>query len=211
MKRLFIAILLFTTIGIQIYAQVETRYYQNSDTIPGIKKSQRKTSLESIIKIPKFNLDKILKEDTEMDGEDVPYRFGKGFDVSYSLADGQWESVEDGRLWSLTFESEGAVSLNYIFENFYLPEGAYLYIENKERNVFYGPVTPEVFASDGGTFLTDIIPLIPVPVIQSKRLSQLERKMNLHFPSSVLFMDIEVLWLILKMDLFGRHLTVTLM
>lgn len=158
MKRLFIAILLFTTIGIQIYAQVETRYYQNSDTIPGIKKSQRKTSLESIIKIPKFNLDKILKEDTEMDGEDVPYRFGKGFDVSYSLADGQWESVEDGRLWSLTFESEGAVSLNYIFENFYLPEGAYLYIENKERNVFYGPVTPEVFASDGGTFLTDIIP-----------------------------------------------------
>ena len=75
-----------------------------------------------------------------MEGEDVPYRFGKGFDVSYSFDDGQWENVEGGRHWTISFKSDGAISLNFIIDNFYLPEGAKLYIENQDETVLYGPV-----------------------------------------------------------------------
>lgn len=58
----------------------------------------------------------------------------------------------------MTFESEGAISLNYIFENMYLPEGASLFIVNHDKTVVYGPVTSEVLVPREDTFLTDIIP-----------------------------------------------------
>ena len=79
----------------------------------------------------------------------MPYRFGKSFDVSYSLSDGQWHEVEGGRLWTLSFESEGAISLNFIFENMCIPEGASLYIVNQDKTVVYGPVTSEVVVPSG--------------------------------------------------------------
>jgi hypothetical protein len=108
--------------------------------------------------MPAFDLAKMKKEDSEMEGLDVPYRFGKGFDVSYTLSDGLWKDVEGGRLWTMAFESEGALSLNYIFENLYLPEGASLFIVNQDKTVVYGPVTSEILIPEEGTFLTDIIP-----------------------------------------------------
>ena len=83
--------------------------------------------------MPLFDLEKMQKEDAEMEGEEVPYRFGKGFDVSFSFDDGQWEDVESGRLWTISFKSEGAISLNFIIDDFYLPEGAKLYIENQDK------------------------------------------------------------------------------
>ena len=93
-----------------------------------------------------------------MEGEDVPYRFGKGFDVSYSFDDGQWENVEGGRHWTISFKSDGAISLNFIIDNFYLPEGAKLYIENQDETVLYGPVTSCALPKKYDSFLTDIIP-----------------------------------------------------
>ena len=155
MKQLLVIILLvFSTLHSS--AQVETNCYLNSDTIHNNFKFSRKNTIFKTM--PSFDLDKMQKEDAEMEGEDVPYRFGKGFDVFYTLADGQWEDVEGGRLWSISFKSKGALSLNYIFDNFYLPEGANLYIENQDRTVLYGPVKPDALSKKYDSFLTDIIP-----------------------------------------------------
>lgn len=167
MKRY--SLFLFYTIFsiLQSYAQVETRYYQeenienvNSDFLRlNINTKVKKINVNtSVKKMPLFDLEKMRKEDTEMEGMDVPYRFGKGFDVYYTLSDGLWHDVDEGRVWTMTIESEGALSLNYIFENFYLPDGACLFIVNEDKTVVYGPVTSEVLVPKESTFLTDIIP-----------------------------------------------------
>lgn len=139
-------------------AQVETQYFQESNTVYFVQDFLRTNLDTKIIRMPAFDLEKMQKEDAEMEGLDVPYRFGKGFDVSYTLSDGLWQDVEGGRLWTLTFESKGAISLNYIFENMHLPEGANLFIMNQDKTVVYGPVTSEVCVPRESTFLTDVIP-----------------------------------------------------
>lgn len=157
MKR--IAFILFILIAsVHTFAQVETKYFLKGDTIVSdVHKMIRQSKAAKVKVIPAFDLEKLRKEDEEMKGEDVPYRFGKGFDVSYTLSDGEWEYVEDGRLWSLSFESKGALSLNYIFDDFYLPDGASLYVENEDKTVLYGPVTSDMIIQKRSTFLTDVI------------------------------------------------------
>ena len=159
MKR--ISFLLFSILSVlQCFAQVETRYYQEGDTAflfrDYIFQNLKQNGI--VIKMPSFDLDTMREADKEMEGLDVPYRFGKGFDVSYTLSDGLWQNVDGGRLWSLSFESEGAISLNFIFENMYLPVGASLFIVNNDKTVVYGPVTSEVLVPRESSFLTDIIP-----------------------------------------------------
>ena len=136
------------------YSQVETRYFSKGEASKFIDKPIRSTS--DIKVMPSFDLAKLKKEDAKRDSTGGMLRFGKPFDVSYTLADGQWEDVDGGRMWSITFKSEGALSLNFIFDDFHLPEGAELYVINKEESVLFGPVTKES-TTENGYFLTDII------------------------------------------------------
>lgn len=43
---------------------------------------------------------------------------------------------------------EGAVSLNFVFEDFSLPNGAYLNIVNSDETIVYGPVTSDRIPND---------------------------------------------------------------
>ena len=43
---------------------------------------------------------------------------------------------------------EGAVSLNFVFEDFSLPNGAYLNIVNSDETIVYGPVTSDRILND---------------------------------------------------------------
>lgn len=158
MKRYYFILVLSILSALQSYAQVETHYYQEGDTTNVLPDYIFHKQNGITIKMPAFDLEKMRKEDAEMEGTDAPYRFGKGFDVSYTLSDGLWQDVDGGRLWALTFESEGALSLNYIFENIFLPDGANLFIVNHDNTVVYGPVTSEVCVPRESTFLTDVIP-----------------------------------------------------
>ena len=96
-------------------------------------------------------LDECLDKDT-----DIPYQFGFAFDVEYTLDDGLWQDVEDGRVWTIKIVSSGALSLNFILDNFSLPQGGTLEIVNKECDVLYGPVFNDAIPSSGH-FLTDLI------------------------------------------------------
>lgn len=123
------------------YSQVETRYMNKGEAAKLINKPICSTGV--IKEMPPFNLAQLEKEDAERDSTESMFRFGKLFDVFYTLADGQWEDVDGGRMWSMTFKSEGALSLNFVFNDFRLPKGAELYIINKEETVLFGPVTKE--------------------------------------------------------------------
>ena len=138
-----------------IYAQVETHYYEMGKSDVSIIRSVR--SNQKVNRMPSFDLAALQREDAKKDSMGGFFRFGKGFDVGYTLADGQWENVEGGRLWTMTFASANALSLNFVFNDFHLPEGAELYVENEDKTVAYGPVTKEA-TTENGVFLTDIIP-----------------------------------------------------
>lgn len=76
--------------------------------------------------------------------KDVPFRFGKNFDVSLELSDGEWTELPNGdRLWNLGIESTGAFSLNFLFSTFKLPEGGKLFIYNEDKSYKIGAFTSE--------------------------------------------------------------------
>lgn len=156
MKKLLISLIIVSA-SISVCGQIETKFLSKKNVLEQtfLGKVQQRQSAE--IKMPAFDLNKLIEEDKMMDGKDVPFRFGNAFNVSYSLEDGQWQNVDDGRVWTMSFTSEGALSLNFVFRDFSLPEGACLYIANKEGTVLYGPVTSKDIP-ESPLFLTDIIP-----------------------------------------------------
>ncbi|GGE25940.1 T9SS type A sorting domain-containing protein [Psychroflexus planctonicus] len=96
------------------------------------------------IDLPDFDLKKLQKEDQVNDErDDVPWRFGYEHSVSYGLDNtGTWETLPNGdRIWLVSFKSEGAKTLNFIFDQFYLPEGAKLYFYNEDRTDLLGAYT----------------------------------------------------------------------
>lgn len=152
MKRFLISMILIW-VTITVYSQVMT-YYNPKDVKLIVETKKVDVSVK---RMPPVDVEKLHKEDLEMRGEDVPFRFGYGFDTFFYFDDGIWEELDNGRLWTIIIESENALSLNFVFDNLYLPDGAYLNIYNQDKSIIYGPVTNKVIPHDG-FFLTDIIP-----------------------------------------------------
>ncbi|RYJ41175.1 T9SS type A sorting domain-containing protein [Flavobacterium beibuense] len=93
------------------------------------------------IVMPSFDLAKIEQEDLRNQGRmDIPYRFGYEFVVDYNLANsGHWQTLENGdRIWRIRFYSEGAKTMNFLFSDFYMPEGASLYLYSNDRKDVLG-------------------------------------------------------------------------
>lgn len=142
-------------------AQVQTRFFPDGNALSDTRLSNLAQTRNGkvIQRLPAFDAFALLQEDSVIQAEsmgDVPFRFGKDFEVNVSLKDGIWNYIEGGRVWSMSFLSEGAYSLNFIFENFYLPEGGELYIANQEETILYGPVTSNE-NPENGCFFTDLI------------------------------------------------------
>lgn len=156
MKKVFFAVIIWCIPSV-LFSQVLTQRFAKGEAVEKGVKIKKEITSGSIIELPKVDIEKLLMEDAEVAGEDVPYRFGYGFDTSYSLKDGEWDNVEGGRLWSLCFKSNGAVSLNFIFNDFSLPDGAFLNIVNSDETIVYGPVTSDNIPQDR-FFLSDVIP-----------------------------------------------------
>ena len=68
------------------------------------------------------------------------FQFAKAFDVTLTLADGNWVHVDNEvRLWRLAIESKSALSLHLLFDDFELPPGAELYLVSDDA--VSGPFT----------------------------------------------------------------------
>lgn len=109
-----------------------------------------------IVKLPAIDFAEIARLADEQNDSLSKHRFGKGTKVSLSLDDGHWTDVDGGRLWTISFKSENALSLNFVLKNFHLIKGAKLYITNYNKHIIYGPVTSDAIAYSD-VFLTDII------------------------------------------------------
>ncbi|MFY0483267.1 T9SS type A sorting domain-containing protein [Flavobacterium sp. PLA-1-15] len=103
--------------------------------------SLRNTAKITPIVLPEINLKKLQAEDLVNDQrKDLPWRFGQEIIVDYNLGNsGEWTTLENGdRIWRIRFQSNGAKTMNFIFSDFYMPEGATLYLYNNNRTDLLG-------------------------------------------------------------------------
>ncbi|MFC5048541.1 T9SS type A sorting domain-containing protein [Aquimarina hainanensis] len=96
------------------------------------------------IYMPSFDLRKVQAEDRINDRYSTKaWRFGYEFSVDIGLGNaGKWEELPNGdRLWRVLIVSNGAKTLNFVFDRYKLPEGATVYLYNDERTFKLGAYT----------------------------------------------------------------------
>ncbi len=97
------------------------------------------------VRMDGIDLPTLLAED-EIDKKfGTPLRFGFPFDVNYTLGNsGVWETLPNGdRLWKLRLECPDAYSINLVYDDFHLPEGAKLYLYSEDRSMVIGAFTAQ--------------------------------------------------------------------
>jgi len=110
--------------------------------------------------LPDFDLKTRLQQDSIRDlDRSLPYRFGKEFEVDIDIdKDGQWINLSDGsRVWVINIQSSGAKTMNFIFDEFYLPPGSKLYFYNDQKTDLLGAYTSSQNQDSGvfGSWLVD--------------------------------------------------------
>jgi hypothetical protein len=166
-------ILMFIFVASAIEAQVISNRYEKDEVFkihPQLKQKKAKSPQK---KMAIVNVQKLIEEDRQLAKMDRPFRFGYGFDVHYSLNDGIWEENDSSKIWSMNISSLGAYSLNFIFQQLFLAEGAQLFIYNNDKSMVYGPVISEQNAV-GEHFLTDLIAgdEVTIQLIEPKNIKQ---------------------------------------
>lgn len=96
-----------------------------------------------IYSLPKFDVNKLIAEDKANENKAKPYRFAKTFNIYITpWIAGTWDTLPNGdKIWRITFRSNGAYSLHFLINPFYLPDGAKLYFYNKDKSYVLGAIT----------------------------------------------------------------------
>lgn len=105
------------------------------------------------LRMPAIDENALLAEDDINNrNKDVPYRFGYNFEPDVTLENaGVWHKLPSGdRVWRLALRSDGARSLNVTFDQFFLPEGAKLFIFSPDYTHVLGAFTTANNHPDGG-------------------------------------------------------------
>lgn len=99
-----------------------------------------------------FDLEAIRAEDAVNDQhKDIPWRFGYKYDTDINLSNsGKWIDLSGGnRLWRTRISCSGAMTINLLLKNVYLPEGARLYLFDSENTNRVGAYTSRNNRADG--------------------------------------------------------------
>lgn len=93
--------------------------------------------------MPNIDIAKLMAEDEEDLKFNNPLRFAFGHAVNFNLKNaGTWEALPNGdRVWRLQIQCPDALSINFLYSDFYLPEGGQLFIYNKDRSQVLGAFT----------------------------------------------------------------------
>lgn len=137
MKR-FLIILLVIVINANVFAQISTNETPFSFGINAKHWNDTK-----IVVMPALDMAKIDAEDHEDEEYGFPPRFGYPHKVNYDLKNsGTWCELPNGdKLWQLNVVCPNALSVNFCYDKFWIPEGGKLYVYSKDRNHCIGAFT----------------------------------------------------------------------
>ena len=113
-----------------------------------LKTSDLKSSEKRIVEMPPIeNFLSLDEVNLEVFSRDLlkPFEFAYPFDVNLAPNNsGTWFQSENGiQVWKLTIKSKNAKSINLIFEEFAIPQGARLFLYNKDQSHILGAFTNE--------------------------------------------------------------------
>ncbi|MDR0438254.1 MAG: trypsin-like peptidase domain-containing protein, partial [Bacteroidales bacterium] len=101
-------------------------------------------------RLPSFDMERVKKEDVEDEANGIPPRFGYKHEVDYNLYNsGEWTELPNGdKLWRLIISSPDALSINLLYDKFWLPDGAKFWVYSNDNKQSIGAITS---ANNSGT------------------------------------------------------------
>lgn len=93
--------------------------------------------------LPPLNMDEVQSKERQDTERGLPPRFGMPVAVDLNLENsGSWQTLDNGdQLWQLSIRAPGATSVNLLYDDFWLPPGATLYLYNEDRTQVLGGFT----------------------------------------------------------------------
>lgn len=119
----------------------------------------KSASSSSIIEVPvNLDIDRLIWEDEIVERNGGTARVAEVLPVNVDIArTGNWITLSDSsKIWQQTIYAEGAKGLIISYKDFYIPEGAKLFIYNSDHSQVLGAYTKNTHPQ-GGAFATEII------------------------------------------------------
>lgn len=125
-----------------VYAQLSTNELPVSFSSK-IKLTEISRSSADVVTMPKLDMVKIEAEDKEDEEYDMPPRFGYPHKVNYDLNNsGTWYELPNGdKLWQLNVVCPDALSINFCYDKFWIPEGGKFFVYSKDKTRAIGAFT----------------------------------------------------------------------
>lgn len=105
----------------------------------GIKAAKIGLAAPPVERMPEVDVAPLMAEDEARlaQGNKGPYRFGYNHSVHLGMDNsGAWDVLPNGdRLWRLALECPGALSVNFVFDEYVVPEGARVFVYNDAGEV----------------------------------------------------------------------------
>ena len=132
MKRTIFTVITLLLSYCFMYAQISTNEEPISfrTNIPTLRGNNN-----TLKTMPLLDMEKIQQEDKEDEAKRVPPRFGYKHAVNYNLENsGEWINLPSGdRIWRLAITCSDALSINLLYDKFWLPDGAKFFIYSSDR------------------------------------------------------------------------------
>jgi len=138
MKQTLLAVI-FLCLSISfVFAQDNT-----GGTPPSFIYSNLQTDIDYVT-VQSPDLAQLAIQDLDRSQKSEPFRIGLTLPVDFCLNNsGTWTDLpeENASLWRLTVKSEGATAIGFGYASFYMPEGARLFLYNKDKSKIIGAYT----------------------------------------------------------------------
>jgi len=123
-----------------IHGQISTKEEPISfrTNLPELQQSEK-----TVKSFASLDMKKIEQEDIEDEANGIPPRFGYKYAVNYNLDNsGEWTILSNGdKLWRLVISCQDALSINLLYDKFWIPEGAKFFIYSNDRRHSIGAFT----------------------------------------------------------------------
>jgi hypothetical protein len=140
MKRNLLTTVVLLLSYLHVFGQISTEEEPVSFrmNIPTLTRSERVHKI-----MPSLDMRKLEQEDREDEVNGIPPRFGFPHEVNYNLENsGEWTNLPDGsRMWRLVISCSDALSINLLYDKFWLPDGAKFFIYSNDRKHSIGAFT----------------------------------------------------------------------
>ncbi|MFZ6052536.1 T9SS type A sorting domain-containing protein [Halocola ammonii] len=114
--------------------------------------------ITDVVEFQEPDMEAIAAEDAAVEAESGRYNIARKLETQANLQNvGQWQMLNDGsRIWRAEFYAPGAEALNIYFSNYFIPEGAKLFVYNADKTFWDGAYT-SAENNQHGLFLSEMV------------------------------------------------------